>query len=115
MDQQARATEHVAAGIDSNVSRSHSAAHAQDIDEKAGISEHIEDPTIDPIAALNDPDFAAKEKALVRRLDMTFIPCLWILYFHNYLDRSVVEVLTTGSIVDLDSYYEQKQYRSSTP
>jgi hypothetical protein len=68
---QASTVEHVAAGLDGNAS-SH--------------SEHVED--IPSIAMLNDQDFAAKEKALVRRPDMTFIPCLWILYLHDYLDRN---------------------------
>lgn len=71
--------EHVAAGLDSNVARSHSIDDSGR--EKPGISEYVEDKPseqpLDAIAMLNDPDFAAKERALVRRLDMTFIPCLW--------------------------------------
>jgi hypothetical protein len=87
---QAGTIEHVAAGLDSNVARSHSVV--DDSGQKQTLSEHVEDKSSDEplnaIAMLNDPDFAAKGKALVRRLDMTFIPCLWILYFHNYLDRN---------------------------
>jgi hypothetical protein len=88
---QASTVEHVAAGLDSNVARSHSVDDSGQ--KKQVLSEHIEDKPskeepLDAIAMLNDPDFAAKEKALVRRLNMTFIPCLWILYFHNYLDRN---------------------------
>jgi hypothetical protein len=82
--------EHVAAGLDGNVARSHSADDSTG--QKQTLAEHVEDKPseepLDAIAMLNDPDFAAKEKALVRRLDVTFIPCLWILYFHNYLDRN---------------------------
>lgn len=89
---QARAAEHIAAGLDQNVARSQSINDANEREQKQTLSDHIEDKPpsepIDPIALLNDPDFAAKEKALVSRLDMTFIPCLWILYFHNYLDRN---------------------------
>lgn len=88
---QARAAEHLAAGLDSNVARS-SSINANDDAEKSALAEYVEDKplpdAIDPITAMNDPDFAAKEKALVRRLDMTFMPLLWILYFHNYLDRN---------------------------
>jgi hypothetical protein len=84
---QAGTVEHVAAGLDSNVARSHSVV--DDSGQKQTLSEHVEDkPSDEPlnaIAMLNDPDFAAKEKAPVRHLDMTFIPCLWILYFHDYL------------------------------
>ncbi|KAH7305220.1 major facilitator superfamily domain-containing protein [Stachybotrys elegans] len=41
-----------------------------------------------PDPAANAPEWREKEKALVRRLDLTFMPLLWILYFHNYLDRN---------------------------
>ena len=88
----AQAAEHVAASLDYNVARSQSIGASCEREQKQTLSEHVEDKPsetpLDPIAMLNDPDFAAKEKALVRRLDMTFIPCLWILYFHNYLDRN---------------------------
>jgi MFS family permease len=47
-------------------------------------------PALDPIAALNDPDWKAKEKKLVRTLDMTLLPMLWILYLFNYLDRTSI-------------------------
>lgn len=30
------------------------------------------------------------EKKLVRRLDMTLMPCLWVLYFFNYMDRAAI-------------------------
>lgn len=41
-----------------------------------------------PIAELNLPDWRATEKSLVRRLDMTLLPTVWILYLNNYLDRT---------------------------
>ena len=44
--------------------------------------------SVDPAVIRATPEFQAKEKALVRRLDVTFMPLLWILYFHNYLDRN---------------------------
>lgn len=88
----AQVTEHVAASFDHDVARSQSVNAAYEREQKQALSEHVEDKPseapLDPIALLNDPDVAAKEKALVRRLDMTFIPCLWILYFHNYLDMN---------------------------
>ena len=89
---QAQAAEHVAASLDQNVAQRQSIDASYKREQKQALSEHVEDKPsevpLDPIAMLNDPDFAAKEKALVRLLDMTFIPCLWILYFHNYLDRN---------------------------
>lgn len=88
---QTRTVESLATGLDNNVARSHSVNDSGDYEQKPALAEYVEDKpspeALDPIAALNDPDFAAKEKTLVRRLDMTFMPILWILYFHNYLDR----------------------------
>lgn len=33
-------------------------------------------------------EYKAVEKRLVRKLDLTLIPMLWILYLFNYLDRN---------------------------
>lgn len=35
-----------------------------------------------------DEDTRAMEKRLVRKLDMTLMPVVWILYFFNYMDRN---------------------------
>ncbi|KAM5385208.1 hypothetical protein ACJZ2D_001169 [Fusarium nematophilum] len=35
-----------------------------------------------------DPHWIATEKRLVRKLDMTLMPMVWILYLFNYLDRN---------------------------
>lgn len=43
-----------------------------------------------PMEALGIPDWQALEKKLVRRLDLTTMPMLWILYLFNYLDRSSI-------------------------
>lgn len=40
------------------------------------------------IAELGLPDWRATEKQLVRRLDMSLMPTIWLLYFNNYLDRT---------------------------
>ena len=42
----------------------------------------------EPIAALNLPDWHHTEKQLTKRLDLTLMPTLWLLYFNNYLDRT---------------------------
>jgi hypothetical protein len=39
------------------------------------------------IDRLGIPDWKNLEKKLVRRLDLTLVPMLWILYVTNYLDR----------------------------
>lgn len=42
------------------------------------------------IEALGIPNWRELEKKVVRRLDMTLMPCLWILYLFNYLDRASI-------------------------
>jgi hypothetical protein len=37
---------------------------------------------------LETPEWKAREKKLVRKLDMTLLPVVWILYLFNYLDRN---------------------------
>jgi len=44
----------------------------------------------DQIDALGIPEWRTLEKKLVRRLDMTLMPCLWTLYLFNYLDRASI-------------------------
>jgi hypothetical protein len=34
------------------------------------------------------PEWKKSEKSLVRKLDMTLMPMVWILYMFNYLDRN---------------------------
>jgi hypothetical protein len=42
------------------------------------------------IEALGIPNWRDLEKKVVRRLDMTLMPCLWVLYLFNYLDRASI-------------------------
>lgn len=35
-----------------------------------------------------DEDTRKVERRLVRKLDMTLMPVVWILYFFNYMDRN---------------------------
>jgi len=54
------------------------------LEEKINLAKHIDieqDPTL-------TPEWQAKEKKIVRRLDMTLMPMVWILYLFNYLDRN---------------------------
>lgn len=37
---------------------------------------------------LETPEWREREKKLVRKLDMTLLPVVWILYLFNYLDRN---------------------------
>lgn len=44
----------------------------------------------DAMEALGIPEWRQLEKKIVRRLDMTLMPCLWCLYLINYLDRASI-------------------------
>lgn len=37
---------------------------------------------------VQDEAWLAAEKSLVRKLDFTLVPMIWILYMFNYLDRN---------------------------
>lgn len=37
---------------------------------------------------LSDEQWKAAEKRLVRKLDLTLVPILWVFYLFNYLDRN---------------------------
>jgi hypothetical protein len=43
------------------------------------------DPTSDP---RDTPEWISREKKLVRKLDLTLMPMVWVLYMFNYLDRN---------------------------
>lgn len=62
--------------------------HADAIDEKH--QRHDANQKLGDVeqSLLNDPEYRAKEKKLVRRLDMTLMPTVWVLYMFNYLDRN---------------------------
>jgi hypothetical protein len=40
------------------------------------------------VADFIDEDYVAQEKSLVRKLDMTLMPTIFVLYLLNYLDRN---------------------------
>lgn len=46
------------------------------------------------LEALGIPNWRELEKQVVRRLDMTLMPCLWVLYLFNYLDRASIAYVT---------------------
>jgi hypothetical protein len=37
---------------------------------------------------MTDEQYDTTEKRLVRKLDFTLLPMVWLLYFFNYLDRN---------------------------
>ncbi|KAF5637920.1 major facilitator superfamily transporter [Fusarium sp. NRRL 52700] len=57
-------------------------------------SEHVDDLPVKAEEAVSngvgmtDEQYDANEKSLVRRLDFTLLPMVWLLYFVNYLNRN---------------------------
>jgi hypothetical protein len=53
----------------------------QDLPGKLESAATLDDPR-------EDPDWQNVQRSLVRKLDMTLLPMLWVLYMFNYLDRN---------------------------
>lgn len=63
---------------------------AVDYDEENKLKHEQPANPEDEIDALGIPDWRDLEKKLVTRLDITLMPCLWVLYLFNYLDRASI-------------------------
>ncbi|KAH7178969.1 major facilitator superfamily domain-containing protein [Fusarium flagelliforme] len=63
-------------------------------------------------AELGIPDWKFLEKKLVRRLDMTLLPTLWLLYVFNYLDRASLGQARLSTL-DEDLRLEGSQFGSA--
>jgi hypothetical protein len=63
-------------------------------DDSRVSSEHVDE--VEPIKkeetninlSMTDDEYDATEKKVVRKLDFTLLPMVWLLYFFNYLDRN---------------------------
>ncbi|KAF4983049.1 hypothetical protein FZEAL_1449 [Fusarium zealandicum] len=64
------------------------------------------------IDALGIPNWRDLEKQVVRRLDMTLMPCLWVLYLFNYLDRASIAQARLSSL-DEDLKLEGSQFSTA--
>ncbi|GKT64959.1 major facilitator superfamily transporter [Colletotrichum tofieldiae] len=38
--------------------------------------------------SMSEEEFAVHEKSLAKKLDLTLVPVVWLLYLFNYLDRN---------------------------
>jgi len=66
-------------------------------------SEQLEDSqgyydNFQPIARLGLADWRLSEKQIVRALDMTLLPTLWVTYLNNYLDRTNIAQAMLGGL-----------------
>ncbi|KAL2872972.1 hypothetical protein SGCOL_011896 [Colletotrichum sp. CLE4] len=60
------------------------------------------------IEALGIANWRDLEKQVVKRLDMTLMPCLWVLYLFNYLDRASIAQARLSSLdedLNLEGYH----------
>lgn len=64
------------------------------------------------IEALGIADWRHLEKKIVRRLDITLMPCLWVLYLFNYLDRAAIAQARISTL-DQDLGLEGNQFGSA--
>ncbi|KAI8650837.1 MFS domain-containing protein [Fusarium keratoplasticum] len=73
-------------------------------DQKEDQIEHIDmanvDNKTDPEYPPIDDAWRAREKRLVRKLDMTLMPMVWVLYLFNYLDRNNIAQAKLDSFED---------------
>lgn len=53
---------------------------------------------VDPMEALGIENWREIEKKVVRRLDITLLPMLWVLYLSNYLDRTNIAYVVAALV-----------------
>lgn len=59
--------------------------------------EHIDEKSLEQyveMEAVIDENTRMMEKRIVRKLDMTLMPVVWVLYFFNYMDRNNIAYVT---------------------
>lgn len=64
------------------VSKDMSVEHHELVDNKFNLHSTDDEPVFD------EELFRRRERSLVRKLDLTLTPMIWILYVFNYLDRN---------------------------
>ncbi|KAI7090315.1 MFS general substrate transporter [Hortaea werneckii] len=80
-------------------------------DEELKDHDHLPAPH-QVIEDLGIPNWRELEKKVVRRLDLTLMPCLWVLYFFNYLDRASIAQARISTL-DQDLGLEDYQYSTA--
>ena len=63
-------------GFPVHAKMSHEEHHLKNTQSENGVVDH------------EAPEWKRSEKRLVRKLDLTLMPMVWILYMFNYLDRN---------------------------
>ncbi|KAK0381923.1 hypothetical protein CLIM01_00698 [Colletotrichum limetticola] len=88
-----------------HVTKNPSLMEANEANSKGGLLPTPEEQ----IEALGIANWRDLEKQVVKRLDMTLMPCLWVLYLFNYLDRASIAQARLSSL-DEDLNLEGYQY-----
>lgn len=64
------------------------AEHRDSLKESSLVMEDTEELKTGAVSNQPDAAWLAAEKRVVRKLDMTLMPMIWVLYLFNYLDRN---------------------------
>jgi len=60
------------------------------------------------VSTETDADRVAEEKALVRKIDIALLPCIWIMYLLSYMDRTNIgNAKVAGMTEDLNMSSDQ--------
>ena len=62
--------------------------HVDKVSKSAATTNDVEELKGDAGPSQPDAKWRAAEKRVVRKLDMTLVPMIWLLYLFNYLDRN---------------------------
>lgn len=74
----------------SSASESHAKPAILAEHEEHAMDDVKEDKAADGEIVLRDENWHKTSASLVRKLDMTLMPIIWVLYLFNYLDRTAI-------------------------
>ncbi|KAG9254174.1 major facilitator superfamily domain-containing protein [Emericellopsis atlantica] len=80
--------------------RPKSADHDAQLEQLDTVHTNLEKPSGHDDMPIVDEHFQAVSRRVVRKLDMTLMPIIWLLYLFNYLDRTAIAQSKLNSIVE---------------
>ncbi|KIW14356.1 hypothetical protein PV08_07138 [Exophiala spinifera] len=83
-----------------------------DLDKPQAVNVELQQEAPDYIKSLSPEERAAKEKALVRKIDLRLIPTIVIIYIMNYLDRNNIAAARLAGLED-DLKLHGTQYQTA--
>lgn len=64
------------------------------------------------VSTETDADRAAEEKALVRKIDIALLPCIWIMYLLSYMDVSQPHSMLLGQQLTVETANQHRKCKS---